>query len=242
MSSSTLIRRGRKAAAATVIAIAAFGLTACQDGRADATKASEGQPAAAASEQSAPESGKSAAGGSSDGGGQNASGTGAANGSGTGKTEAGRGGSGAGSEGSARCTTADMKAGWGSDGGGRPDMNSKDQQTAAVWLSNIGDSACTIQGFPGVQIKANDGRSIDLPRSSQKAAPVMLKPGEHTAFTITLLPSTDDADKKIEPGQVVITPPNEKQHFLLKWPFGGSILDQSGATHPGTFVNPVGGS
>ncbi|MET7904031.1 hypothetical protein ABZS86_22325 [Streptomyces sp. NPDC005355] len=60
-----------------------------------------------------------------------------------------------------------------------------------------------------------------------------------TSFTFQLLPSTSADDRKIEPDMVLITPPNEQKNFQLQWPFGGAILDQSGATHPGTFVNPV---
>ncbi|MGW9432889.1 DUF4232 domain-containing protein, partial [Streptomyces decoyicus] len=30
------------------------------------------------------------------------------------------------------------------------------------------------------------------------------------------------------------------EHFTLNWPFGGQILKQDGATHPATYLNPVG--
>ncbi|MCZ0993157.1 DUF4232 domain-containing protein [Streptomyces noursei] len=137
------------------------------------------------------------------------------------------------------CTTDGLQAGWGSEGGGVPDMKSDQQQTAAVWLKNISGTPCSISGFPGVQIKGTDGTTWDLQRSAKKPESKVLKPNAHTTFTLALLPSTRADDKKVEPGQVLITPPNEKKHFQLQWPFGGAILDQSGATHPGTFVNPV---
>ncbi|MFG2224548.1 DUF4232 domain-containing protein [Streptomyces sp. NPDC048644] len=236
MSRHTALRHGRKAAAAATLLAAALSLTACNDSKADASGSAPAASASDASQQSAAdpkadapaaEAGKPAAG----------SGDSKASGGDTGKPNAAPAAGGSGG----RCTTAHMTAGWGSDGGGRPDMNSDDQQTAAVWFKNTGSSSCTIQGFPGVQIKGGEG-DWDLQRSNKPATARTLKPGEHTSFTISLLPTTSGSDKKVEPGIVVITPPNEKQNFQLKWPFGGAILDQSGATHPGTFVNPVNGS
>ncbi|WP_030259154.1 DUF4232 domain-containing protein [Streptomyces violens] len=233
-------RHGRKAAAAALLAATALALTACQSGESGAT----GSDSSASAGSSAGSAGS--ADGSSKGSADSASqtGTGSAEGSGTNASSGGQqatgsgGASGTGSS-AARCTTANMTAGWGSEGGGRPDMNSDRQETAAVWFKNNGSGDCTISGFPGVQLKGTDGTTWDLGRSGKKPVPVTLKPGENTHFTFQLLPSTSDDDRKLEPATVVVTPPNEKQHFELQWPYGGAILDQSGATHPGTFVNPV---
>ncbi|MFH8346674.1 DUF4232 domain-containing protein, partial [Streptomyces sp. NPDC018045] len=38
---------------------------------------------------------------------------------------------------------------------------------------------------------------------------------------------------------VAVTPPNETTSLTLKWPWG-PLVDQMGATHPATFVNPIG--
>ncbi|MEV0602511.1 DUF4232 domain-containing protein [Streptomyces sp. NPDC050315] len=232
-------RHGRKAAAAALLAATALALTACQGGESGAAGSdSSASASAGGSAGSADGSAK----GSSDSASQ--TGTGSAEGSGTdassgGQQATGSGGAAGTDNAAARCTTANMTAGWGSAGGGRPDMNSDGQQTATVWFKNKGDSGCTVSGFPGVQIKGTDGTTWDLRRSGKKPVPVTLKPGENTHFTFQLLPSTRDDDRKVEPATVVVTPPNEKQHFELKWPYGGAILDQSGATRPGTFVNPV---
>ncbi|MFD8543403.1 DUF4232 domain-containing protein [Streptomyces sp. NPDC059649] len=245
MSHHTMLRRGRKAAAASVIAVAALALTACQGNSPKADPAGSPSPASSAG-SSAGTGGSSGSGSGSGSSGGQGSGTTSGGGSQTGKNGSGTSGSGgsasqtsskAGS--SARCTTGSLQAGWGSSGGGVPDMHNDAQQNVTVWLKNTGRSACRISGFPGVQIKANDGGSIDLPRSSKKSTPVTLRPGGTTAFTITFLPSVNSGDRKIKPGTVLVTPPNEKQHFQLKWPYGGALLDQSGATHPGTYVNPV---
>ncbi|MEU9115146.1 DUF4232 domain-containing protein [Streptomyces sp. NPDC048483] len=231
MSHHTTLRR--KATVATLIAAAAIALTACQDSK---DGAADSVSPAASSQENASGSG-SASGAGSTGGGSSDSGK---NANGGNASTAGAQGGGSPASGSgARCTTDHLKAGWGSDGGGRPDMHSDAQQTAAVWLKNTGSSTCSIGGFPGVQIKGTNGGSFDLTRSAKKPVVVKLKPGERTSFTFQLLPSAGGDGKKIEPGAVAITPPNAKKSFQLQWPYGGAILDQSGATHPGTFVNPV---
>jgi hypothetical protein len=144
-----------------------------------------------------------------------------------------------------RCHTSALTAGFGAGGGGVPDMTAN-QTKAAVWIKNVSSSTCTLQGFPGVDIQDNlkAGHIVSLPRSSKAPAQVTLKPGAHTSFLITLLPAdaATPAAQRIEPGMLIVTPPNEKQHFQLKWPYGGAILNQEGATHPGTFVNPIGAS
>ncbi|WP_050800023.1 DUF4232 domain-containing protein [Streptomyces himastatinicus] len=86
------------------------------------------------------------------------------------------------------------------------------------------------------------GKTWDLRRSAEQSSPATLKPGGHTHFTFQLLPTTDTGARKLVPKTVVVTPPNQKSSFELKWTYGGRILDQSGATRPGTFVNPVKGS
>ncbi|QHC25196.1 DUF4232 domain-containing protein [Streptomyces sp. GS7] len=231
--SHTTLRHGRRAAAAGLIAVAALALTACNGTTSDAA----GSPSGSASAAAADSGGTGGSGdGSTAGGSTSAKSTSAGH-----RSHAGNGAhAGAGSAGG-RCTTDGLRAGWGSEGGGIPDMKSDSQQTAAVWLKNTGRASCTLDGFPGVRIKGTDGTTWDLQRSGEKPAPVTLKPGAHTQFTIELLPTTGKDDKKVEPGLVTVTPPNEKKSFALKWPYGGALLDQSGATHPGTFVNPVNG-
>ncbi|MFF2811968.1 DUF4232 domain-containing protein [Streptomyces sp. NPDC058000] len=231
MSHRSTLRRGRSAAVAGLIAASALGLTACNGGSAGAAGAGPANSATAGAPAAGPQGSGGSAGGS--GGGS----TGGSGGAATASSHAGQKGQAGDRLG--RCTTDGLQAGWGSEGGGVPDMKSDQQQTAAVWLKNISGTPCTISGFPGVQIKGTDGTTWDLRRSAKKPEPKVLKPNAHTSFTITLLPTTRADDKKVEPGQVLITPPNEKKHFQLQWPFGGAILDQSGATRPGTFVNPI---
>ncbi|MCX4724725.1 DUF4232 domain-containing protein [Streptomyces sp. NBC_01020] len=146
--------------------------------------------------------------------------------------------------GSSRCHTGELGYTWGGPHGGAPDMNdSTDQQIASIALKNRSDRTCTLRGFPGVRLISKTGEAWDLRRSSDTPSTMTLHPGESTAsISIMLLaiPADTKDTKPFVPSKVLITPPNETTHVTLDWPYGGAILDQSGATHPGTFVSPVG--
>ncbi|MCO8303629.1 DUF4232 domain-containing protein [Streptomyces sp. RKCA744] len=225
MSCKTAVRRSRTrtVAAASLIAAAALSLTACGSG--DSGNDAKGSPSAAAS--------TIAPGGSED-------------------TSGGSGGSTRGSSvevgakvgiaadvsaSAKRCTTRQLEASWASETG--PDMNNDGQQTVLVMLKNTGSADCSMVGFPGVQLQTTHGETWDLRRDNEKPKPVTVSPGEQVAFDITFLASTRDDDRKFAPNQVVITPPNERGNLVLDWPYGGALLDQSAATHPGTFIGPV---
>ncbi|MBI0380824.1 DUF4232 domain-containing protein [Streptomyces albiflaviniger] len=143
-----------------------------------------------------------------------------------------------GSSSASRCTTGHLEAAWSNFEGG-PDMTYDRQQTARVVLKNTGSSDCTMVGFPGVQLQTEHGETWDLRRTDDKPKPVRVAAGGRVTFDITFLASTRDDDKKFAPDQVVITPPNDRRNISLDWPYGGALLDQPGATHPGTFVGPV---
>ncbi|MER8157609.1 DUF4232 domain-containing protein [Streptomyces sp. NPDC094472] len=213
MSRQTALRRTRTVAAASLIAAAALSLTACQGGDSDA----KGSSSSATS--------KATSGGSSDASGDAVD------------TKAGSASDGSSS--ASRCTSDQLDAAWSNFEGG-PDMDYDGQQTARVVLKNTGTADCTMVGFPGVQLQTAHGDTWDLRRTNAKPKPVRLSEGERVGFDITLLASTQNDDRKFEPSQVVITPPNERRNLVLDWPYGGALLDQSGATHPGTFVGPVG--
>ncbi|MER7921418.1 MULTISPECIES: DUF4232 domain-containing protein [unclassified Streptomyces] len=145
----------------------------------------------------------------------------------------------------ARCHTADLKAGFATGGDAKPDMGQTDKQTQAyIWFTNKSNHTCTLTGFAGVDMtgaQKTDG-TWSLVRSAKKPPKMTLQHGATADFSITLLPvakSTPQKEKFV-PANFLVTPPNETTHFTLKWPFGGQILKQDGATHPGTYLNPVG--
>jgi len=144
-----------------------------------------------------------------------------------------------------RCHTADLKAGFATGEDARPEMEQTEKQTQAyIWFTNQSKRTCTLSGFAGVDMigaQGTDG-TWSLARSSKKPERMTLEQGETVDFSITLLPvakSTPQKEKFV-PARFLVTPPNETEHFTLKWPFGGQILKQDGATHPATYLNPVG--
>ncbi|SOE15256.1 Protein of unknown function [Streptomyces sp. 2323.1] len=144
-----------------------------------------------------------------------------------------------------RCHAADLKAGFATGEDARPEMEQTDKQTQAyIWFTNQSKRTCTLSGFAGVDmIGAQETDSTwSLARSSIKPEKMILEQGDTVDFSITLLPvakSTPQKEKFV-PATFLVTPPNETEHFTLKWPFGGQILKQDGATNPATYLNPVG--
>ncbi|MFJ6837331.1 DUF4232 domain-containing protein [Streptomyces sp. NPDC091209] len=149
----------------------------------------------------------------------------------------GAGGTDTSNTGAERCHTAGLGLSFGS-GDGKV-SSSDDQQQLAVVVKNKTSAACTIQGFPGVDLKSSSG-SWSLTRSSVTPKKLTLPVGGSTTFTITFLPWTQGSGTEFKATSVVITPPNETTSTTLTWP-GGSVLLQDGATHPGSYTGPVGG-
>ncbi|MFI9030003.1 DUF4232 domain-containing protein [Streptomyces sp. NPDC053560] len=239
MSRKIAVRRARTVAAASLIAAAAFSLTACGGG--DTTTDAKGGPSPAATPV---HPGGTPTVDSNPGGTPNTDPRGSSGGSGgstggSGKAVEAKAGGASDSSSSARsCTSEHLKAVWSTFEGG-PDMDYDGQQTARVVLTNTGTTGCTLAGFPGVQLRTAHGDTWDLRRSSKKPESVRLDAGGKAVFDITFLASTREDDRKFAPNQVVITPPDERRNIVLDWPYGGALLDQSGATRPGTFTGPV---
>ncbi|GHJ39788.1 hypothetical protein Sm713_53970 [Streptomyces sp. TS71-3] len=107
-------------------------------------------------------------------------------------------------------------------------------------MTNNGSGACTMNGYPGVDL-VGGGKTWSLSRqTSVSPHAVTVKPGGSTSFTITYLPFTEGSGQKLDVKTVVVTPPNETTSAKVAWDFQPVLL-QDGATHPGTFVGPVGG-
>ncbi|MEU7185465.1 DUF4232 domain-containing protein, partial [Streptomyces sp. NPDC045470] len=68
---------------------------------------------------------------------------------------------------------------------------------------------------------------------------ITLAPGESTDFTLNLGTAQENAEDSWLPRTVTVTPPDETTSLTLKWPWG-PLVDQRSATHPATFVNPIG--
>ncbi|MFF2921516.1 DUF4232 domain-containing protein [Streptomyces celluloflavus] len=139
-----------------------------------------------------------------------------------------------------RCHTSGLKAAFATGEDATPDPNADGATTTSVVLTNKGSRTCVIGGFPGVDLKTENGTvGWSLVRSSAKYSSITLKPGDSTDFTINLALAKDDDKGFWMPATVAVTPPNETTSLTLDWPWG-QLVDQRGATHPATFVNPIG--
>lgn len=111
------------------------------------------------------------------------------------------------------------------------------QKKLPVVITNTGDTACTLSGFPGAQLVGADGHTWDLTRSSDTTPEVTLQPGEAATSYLSFLPaSADPWDVKT----LRVTPPNTTATVDLPWTFGPVAL-QDGATRPGSYIGPVNG-
>ncbi|MFD7644521.1 DUF4232 domain-containing protein [Kitasatospora sp. NPDC059795] len=106
--------------------------------------------------------------------------------------------------GSRTCTAADLKAALGPGSGAQtPDAQGVEQ----IEPTNRSKSACTMKGYPGLDLVGDKG-TWSLPR--YQAAQ----------------------------GELVTLQPGGKAYVVVDWS-GANPQDQSGATHPGTYVRPV---
>jgi len=114
------------------------------------------------------------------------------------------------------------------------------QRTQVVDLTNKGSSACTLQGFPGVDLHGAANGQQDftwsLVRQSASYSAVTLQPGQTGHFSLIYLPGTS-ASTDLTVVKLVITPPNAYTQGQLTW--SQSVVLQDGATHPGTYITPV---
>lgn len=135
---------------------------------------------------------------------------------------------------STTCQAADLSYGLGAVTG------TSGQRTQVVDLTNKGSSACTLQGFPGVDLDgaANGQQNFTWPlaRQSVTYAAVTLRPGETGHFSLIYLPG-NSASSDMVVTKLIITPPNDYTQAEVTW--NQSVVLQDAATHPGTYITPV---
>jgi hypothetical protein len=115
------------------------------------------------------------------------------------------------------------------------------QTTQVVDMTNKGSSACTMQGFPGVDLvgsaNGQENYSWPLQRSSATYTQLKLEPGTTAHFNLTYLPYAAGDGTEITVEKIVLTPPNTFTQAQLTW--SQDVLLQDAATHPGTYIGPV---
>ncbi|MEV6022524.1 DUF4232 domain-containing protein [Streptomyces sp. NPDC052036] len=240
--------RLRKSAVALTGAAALLALLTACNGDGSSPKAASGNAAPAPGDSAGSASGDSA-GTDSTGTGSTASGdagrapakasTGSTDGGSAGTTRSRGGATGADAPagGSAPACQAD-RLGYSWAGTKAAPSGGGDQMQAVVALTNKGGHACSLHGFPGVDL-VNSGQQWSLQRDNTTPRTVTLAYGASAHFTLTYLVSRSADSTAFRPTTVVITAPNERSSYDLPWRFG-ALVKQDGATHPGTFIGPVG--
>jgi hypothetical protein len=110
-----------------------------------------------------------------------------------------------------------------------------------VDLTNKGSSACTMDGFPGVDlvgvVNGQQNYTWPLARSSASYSEVTLQPGGTAHFDLTYLVGASGNSGNITVAKMVVTPPNAYSQAEVAW--SQLVILQDGATHPGTYITPV---
>ncbi|MCX5387930.1 DUF4232 domain-containing protein [Streptomyces sp. NBC_00083] len=162
--------------------------------------------------------------GGSSGGGTN---TGAGTGAGT--------GTGAGPAGS-HCLTSQLAFAVAPGSGARSEGS---QGAITVTLTNRAAKPCAMRGYPGVDLVGGATRWSLTRGTAESPATVTVRPGATTTFTLFYLPFHSGDGKEFTPKEIVVTPPDETHSHTLPWTFSAVLL-QDGATHPGTYIGPIG--
>jgi hypothetical protein len=118
------------------------------------------------------------------------------------------------------------------------------QRRVQITLVNVGHSACSMSGYPGLDL-VGDGGQMRLPvaRAAQRYSTVILKPGQHASFALTyLLETPQEVQGELGawgPNTAVITAPGSVSHQTLTWRLG-PVYWASIETGRGTYLSAVG--
>ncbi|MEU3194034.1 DUF4232 domain-containing protein [Streptomyces sp. NPDC006992] len=143
---------------------------------------------------------------------------------------------------------ADSSGGQGGSGGGAPEVGAcktsglafstspgMAQGSLLVNLENTTATACTMHGFPGVDLQSAAG-SMNAARNGLAAPTVRVGPGESTRFTLHY-PPNDSGGSGLNVTSLVVTPPNETSSQTLPVSINLPVSD---STDSGVTVGPVG--
>ncbi|MFE9388673.1 DUF4232 domain-containing protein [Streptomyces sp. NPDC006784] len=225
---------GARLAAGLAVGLAAALLSGCGEQAADAPKKVAGEaapvPGDSSEDSSRKESGASPSSSprTRDGGGEN---SGKETSGSSGKSEGagssgGQGGSDDGAPEIGPCKTSGL------DFSTSPGMA---RGSLLVNLENITATACTMHGYPGVDLQSAAG-TMNAARNGVAAPTVRVSPGESTRFTLHY-PPNDSGGSGVDVTGLVVTPPNETSSRTLPISFNLPVSDSA---ESGVTVGPVG--
>ncbi|MEU6663176.1 DUF4232 domain-containing protein [Streptomyces sp. NPDC046821] len=215
----------KKLTLATVAVLAGLTLTACQDGNTDAAPSQDTASSPAAENSAAPSGSTGGNGGTATDDGSKGGGSGNGNGNGSGSDK----GSGGGQINTGPCKTANLTI-TAADGMAEGDV--------LVSLKNDSD-ACSLKGFPGVDLNTSDGDTMSADRTANTPQEVVLGGGETTRFTLHY-PPNHTGGTGIRVVSIVVTPPNETHSKTVRIGLSMPVEEAGSETGPGVTVDPVG--
>lgn len=113
------------------------------------------------------------------------------------------------------------------------------QPQAHVVVTNRSTTRCAVSGYLDVDLRSATGVSYGLVRSPLTTiTTITLLPGGQAHATLSYAPATADSPMVFTPTSLVVGPPDQPDSTAVPWPFG-PIMDQSGATHPATYVQAL---
>lgn len=212
----------KKLTLATVAVLAGLTLTACQDGNTDAAPSQDTASSPAAENSAASSESTGGNGGTATDDGSKGGDSGNGNGNGSDK------GSGGGQINTGPCKTANLTI---------AANHGMAEGDVLVSLKNDSD-ACSLKGFPGVDLNTSDGDTFSADRSANTPQEVVLGGGETTHFTLHT-PPNNTGGTGLRIVSIVVTPPNETHSKTVRIGLSIPVTDGS-ETGPGVMVDPVG--
>ncbi|MEU5685484.1 hypothetical protein DEJ48_22615 [Streptomyces venezuelae] len=92
-----------------------------------------------------------------------------------------------------------------------------------ITMINRGSKTCSATGFPGVDIKDEDGTSSPIERGQAQPRVTTLKPGDAAVFNLAY--EIDNSGESLaSPTHILVTPPNETHTVTLNWPTGAGAI------------------
>ncbi|WP_330238922.1 DUF4232 domain-containing protein [Streptomyces sp. NBC_00525] len=216
----------KKLTLAAVAVLAGLSLTACQDDSTDAASP-QGAASSPAAEGSAASSGTTGGNGgaATDGGGTSGGSTGGDSGSDSGSDK----GSGGGQINTGPCKTANLTI---------TAHHGMAEGDVLVSMKNESD-ACSLKGFPGVDLNTSDGDTFSADRSANTPQAVVLGGGETTHFMLHT-PPNNTGGTGLRIVSIVVTPPNETHSKTLRIGLSLPVTEAGSDSGPGVTVEPVG--
>lgn len=116
----------------------------------------------------------------------------------------------------------------------------KSGDPATISITNTGQTACTVQGHPQVDLISTAGDDWPLVPQAGDTPKLTLAPGTSALASLYLLSHTaGGGSQTFQVKSAVIIPPDTKTPTTVAWPWSWALERQDAATHPGTFVGAV---